>query len=208
MWIFISGCCKFTAQVTLRYVDRLSPQLLTLSNVATPLCQDRKKSVLWILSFFHLATTIYQSSKTRGELDVFPLLLLLQGKRCGSWGCFSPFMSLRLYIHNSPFLCSIHQSTFIFPPSSFWTRSYLLSSLILVPPSLHPHTHGVITICLMSSTVKQKEIAMTQEGKNSCFLHDYTLAPLVTSAAFRIIAQVANFLTEGSPRTKWSWTTS
>lgn len=152
--------------------------------------------------FFHLATTKWKKITVfqKGEENLMSSLCNCFSREKGvKAGAGSPhsriWESVFFLLHDRPFLCSIHQSAFIFPPSSFWTGpSYLLSS-----PSLYPHTHRVITIfhCLMSSTVKQKEKAMTQEGKISCFLRDYILAPLVTSAALRIIAQVANFLNRG-----------
>lgn len=155
--------------------------------------------------FLHLATIIYQSSKGRGELNVFPLLLLLQAERCG-WGCFSPFMYLRVYI-----LPSTQQSFSMFYSSISLHLSFLFflnwaffSPVFSFFPPTRPWSYYHIS--LPHELYSQAERKSNDTGgENSCFLHDYTLAPLVTSAAFRIIAQVANYLTEGSARTKWSW---
>lgn len=159
----------------MRYVDRLSPQLLMLSKVATPL---QEKISFMDFIFFHLATTIYHSLKKRAELNVFPLLLPLQGGRCGSRGCFSPSMCLRLYI-----LPATRQSfSMLYSSINLHLSSlFLLNWVFLSPvfsyscPSFSPPTHpwSYYHISLPHELYSQAERKSNdRKGKNSCFLRD------------------------------------
>lgn len=161
MWLVISGCCRFTAQVPLDTQTGVftAPTAFPGRYFPTPAQQK--------IGFMDFSVSCHYS-KVRAELNVSPLLLRLQGGTCGSWGCFFPFMYLGLYILPSTWQ-SFSYAIFIMQPSSFPSLHFelglLISCLILVPPSLHPHTHGVITVsgCLMSSTVEQRAKAMKLE---------------------------------------------
>lgn len=90
------------------------------------------------------------------------------------------------------------------PVPAFQTGSYyLLSSLILAPPSLHPHIHAITPklYCLMISTVKHRVEAITQWYRrrnfpSSClFTNQFLLIDPshLSSITLRITARMANF---------------
>lgn len=147
LWIVLTGCCKFMAQIGRVCVDRLSAGLLPrLSKAAICIFQHRRKFISGIF-FSHLP--LFR------EHSVFPFLLHSQGRRYGSCGCFLLFMYTRLYILPSKWQF-IHHSLLSFPLSSLWTGCYyLLPSLILVPPSPHPHIHAITIALLITSIVRE-----------------------------------------------------
>lgn len=103
-------------------------------------------------------------------------------------------------LHGSPSLRSIHHSTFILIPLLFSNWVFLSPvSFSLVPPSRHPHSHGVITVlhCLVSSAVKQSRSNETGGEKCPafCLITDWLLfvdPSHVSSATFRIMAKAAS----------------
>lgn len=111
--------------------------------------------------------------------------------------CFSFCMTILVY--------AIFVIQFISSPlPAFQTGSYdLLSSLILAPPSLHPHIHAITPKLyrLMISTVKQRVEAMTQWYRrrnfpSSCLFTDQLLLidpSHLSSITLRITARMANF---------------
>lgn len=194
MWIFNLGCCKFTVQDTLRYVDRLSPLLLILSKVATPLQQDRRKSVLWILSF-----SIWQLQSTtlpRREQNLMSSLCYCLFREGGvEDGAASPHSHIWDYIPPSTWQSfsmlyssiNLHLSSLFLLNWAFLSPVFSYSCPFFSPPT-HPQSYYHIS--LPHELYSQAESKSNRRGKILAFCK-YT--SLVTSAALRIIAQVANF---------------
>lgn len=171
VWIVISGCRKFTAQTALGYEDRLSPQLLMLLSYSSTGENQFHGFLFFFFPFDNCLLPLFQGESRTSLRYCISREGRVKAGAASSYSC----------IWDSSFYTTIlFYAIFIMQPSSFllssfWTRSsFLPSPLILVPPSLHPHTHGVITVlrCLMSSTLKRRVEAMKQEEKISCFLLD------------------------------------
>lgn len=196
------------AQTALVYTDGLSPGLLPmLSEGATCILQHRRKIVSGLYYFFSNLATISCHFSKQAEYDVFPFLLHPQGRQYRSCGCFFPFMSTTifflLYDMSNVYAIFVIQFTSS-PVPAFQTGSYyLLSSLILAPPSLHPHIHAITPklYCLMISTVKHRVEAITQWYRrrnfpSSClFTNQFLLIDPshLSSITLRITARMANF---------------
>lgn len=148
MWLVISGCRKFTAQIALGCADRLSPRLLMPPKVATLLHHQRRKSVWWTFFFFFFIWQLSFATLPRGKQNLMSSL----------WYCISrkPGLLLPIHlsetIHSSFYLTAPSYALFIiqhssFPVSSFWTGfSYLLSYVYPFSPPTSPWGYYCITL--------------------------------------------------------------